>query len=97
MQKFEITNAEGGTAVLVQVTPRAPRNQITGKDSDIVYVDLTSAADRQTIDNDLQTFIAQKLSVGRGKVAVASGNSIEKKIVIIMGLTPDEVEQRLWP
>ncbi len=95
IQKFEITNAEGGTAVLVQVTPNAARNRIAGKDSDIIYVELNVPADREVVDEALQTFFAKVLGVNRGKIAVTSGKSVEKKIVIIMELPPEIVEARL--
>lgn len=95
MQKFEITKAEGGTAFLVQVAPEAEQNKIVRKDKDIVYIELASAAERKAVDQELGAFLAQKLSVKQEKIAIASGNSVEKKIVIIMGLTPEEIETRL--
>ena len=95
LQKFEITNAEGGTAVLMQVTPNSAKNEITGKDSDIIYVNLTSPAEQNLVDDDLQGFIAKKLGINRGRVAVTSGKSVEKKIVIVMGIDPVAVEDRL--
>jgi len=95
LQKFEITNAEGGTAVLMQVTPNSAKNEITGKDSDIIYVNLTSPAEQNLVDDDLQGFIAKLLGINRGRVAVTSGKSVEKKIVIVMGIDPVAVEDRL--
>lgn len=95
LQKFEVTNAEGGTAVLMRITAESATNKITGKDDDIVYVNLKSAKDKDSVDDALQTFIAEKLGISRGKVAIASGRSIEKRIVIVMGLTPEAVESRL--
>jgi len=95
LQKFEITNAEGGTAILMQVTPKATKNEITGKDSDIIYINLTSPAKLDAVDDSLQNFVAQKLGINRGRVAVTSGRSVEKKIVIVMGMDPATVEDRL--
>ena len=95
LQKFEITNAEGGTAILMQVSPNSAKNEITGKDSDIIYVNLTSPAKLDAVDDDLQRFIAQKLGINRGRVAVTSGRSVEKKIVIVMGMDPNLVEDKL--
>lgn len=97
IQKFEITNAESGTAVLVQATPQAAQNRITGNDGDIIYVELNAPAEREAVDEALQTFFARTLGVNRGKVAVASGKSVEKKIVIIMGVPPESVETQLTP
>jgi len=95
MHKFKITNVEGGTAFLVQVKPEAESNRITGKDSDIIYVDLTSPAEMETVDQDLAALLSKKLNIERDKVAVASGNSLTKKIVIIMGMAPENIEQLL--
>lgn len=95
LQKFEITNAEGGTAVLMQVTPNSTKNEVSGKDSDIIYINLTSPAEQSLVDDDLQDFVAQKLGVNRSRVAVTSGKSVEKKIVIVMGLAPVVVENGL--
>jgi len=96
MQKFEITNAEGGTAFLVQVTPEADANQITGKDDDLVFVNLTSAADVAAVNADLIAFLLQKLGLNAGQITLASGVQLQKKIVIVTGLHPAEVERRLF-
>ena len=97
VQKFEITNAEGGTAVLVQVSPNAARNRIARKDSDIIYVDLAVVAEHEAVDEALQAFFAQILGINRGKIAVASGKPIDKKIVIILDTPPEKVEKQLVP
>jgi len=80
---------------LVQVNPEAESNRITGKDSDIIYVDLTSPAEMEAVDQDLAVLLSKKLNIERDKVAVASGNSLTKKIVIIMGMAPENIEQLL--
>jgi len=95
MHKYKITNAEGGTAFLVQVRPEAESNKITGKDSDVVFVDLTSPAEMEAVDQNLAVFLSKKLGIEREKVAVASGSSVEKKIVIVMGMTPEGIDQHL--
>lgn len=96
MQKFEITDAEGGTAFLVQVTPEADANQIMGKDDDLIFVNLTSAADVAEVNRDLIAFFAQKLGMRAEQITLASGVQLQKKIVIVTGLHPAEVERRLF-
>ncbi|MFQ5576244.1 MAG: DUF167 family protein [Anaerolineae bacterium] len=97
MHKFKITNAEGGTAFLVQVAPEAAGNRITGKDSDVVYVDLTSPPRQEAVNHDLTAFLSERLNVDLEQIAITSGSSIEKKLVIIMGLAPEEIDRRLAP
>lgn len=95
MHKFEITNAEGGAAFPVLVTPNAATNQITGKDEEAIYVDLTAASEREAVDHELIAFLAEELALGEEKIAIAAGKSVDKKVVIVMGLTPFEIERRL--
>lgn len=95
MHKFEITNAEGGTAFLVQVSPENDANRIAGKDNDVLYIELDSVRKQEVINENLATFLSEKLNLSREKIAIASGHAIEKKIIIIMGLTPEEIESRL--
>lgn len=100
MQKFEldkakITDARGGTAFLAQITPQAESNRIVGKDSDVVFIDLVSEWEQKAVNAELQVFLAQKLAVEQDDITIASGASVEKKIIIIMGLAPEEIERRL--
>ena len=96
MHKFEITNAEGGTAFLVQVTASSEANSIAGKDSDVVFVNLDAPKEQEAINQNLCEFLAQKLQLPTNKITIASGAALEKKIVIIMGLPPEIIEQRLF-
>ena len=96
MHKFEITNAEGGAALPVQLRLEADENKITGKSRDIVFVDLKVGQDADLIEQNLAALLSEKLRIGLGKIAIASGKSFEKKVVIIMGLTPQDIEKRLF-
>ena len=95
MQKFEITNAEGGSAVPVKLTLNAPSNRITRKDAEAVFIDLTAESDPAIVDPALTDFLAERLQVSADKLAIASGKSVDKKVVIILSLTPDQIEDRL--
>ncbi|MEM7344044.1 MAG: DUF167 family protein [Chloroflexota bacterium] len=95
MQKFEITNAEGGSAVPVKLTLNAATNKITQKDLEAVYIDLSVDADPEAVDHALTEFLAKTLEVSADKLAIASGKAVDKKVVIILSLTPDQIEERL--
>lgn len=96
MQKFKITNAEGGAAFQVVVTPNAGANQLIGKEADVIQIDLKVASDHAAIDRALLAFLAEKLGVGLEKIAITAGKSVEKRVVIVIGITPEEVEERLF-
>jgi uncharacterized protein YggU (UPF0235/DUF167 family) len=61
-----------------------------------VYVDLICVPEMETVNQELSVFLSEKLELTQEKIAIASGSSVEKKIVIIMGLTPEAIETRLF-
>ncbi len=95
MQKFEITNAEGGAAFAVQVKPEAEADRLVGKNDDVVVVELAVASNRDAVDEALVNFLSDKLGIRKRKIAIAAGRSVSK-MVIVMGLTPLEIEERLF-
>jgi len=96
VHKFEITSAEGGAAFPVLINLNASANRVTGKDRDTVYVDLTVGLEREMVDQELIALLSKQLRLEVEKLAIASGRSIDRKVVIVMGLTPDEIEKRLF-
>ena len=95
MRKFQITDAEGGAAVPVLITPKADGNRVTGKSEEAFLIELTVEPTRGLIDKALVTFLSEILELGTEKLAVASGKPLDKFVVIVMGLTPEEIEARL--
>lgn len=96
MQKFEITDAEGGAALPVELTLEAPSNRVAGKSQDVVFIDLAVKPDKAAVEETLSAFLAETLQIGLGKIAIASGRSLTHKVVIVMGITPEAIEQRLF-
>ena len=91
----KITSAERGTAFLVQVKPEAKTSRLIGGDQDVVYVELACPPRQKAVNRELTAFFAKTLQIKPEKVVVASGSSIEKKIVIVMGMTPEDVDRHL--
>ncbi len=100
MQKFEIqgeiTDTEGGAALPVQLNLESPEDKVVGKSEDVIYIDLAAEANPKTVDENLSQFLSRKLQIGSSKIAVASGISLQRKVVIIMGLMPLDIEERLF-
>ena len=47
-------------------------------------------------DGLIQDCLSKLLKVGAERIAIASGKSVEKKVVIVMGVMPEEIETRLF-
>ena len=94
-REFKITKAEEGAAFAVHVVPKAAKNEVVGKHGDALKIHLTSNTVGGIANDTLINFIAQKLNVKREQVEVAAGLTSSEKMVIVVGLSPFEVEDLL--
>lgn len=93
--KFKITDAEGGAAFGVRVVPRASRNEISGRHGDAVKIRLTAPPVEGVANQALIDFLAERLDVSKTQIEILSGHASRDKIVCVVGMTPQEVEELL--
>jgi uncharacterized protein (TIGR00251 family) len=93
--KFNITKAEDGAAFAVHVVPKATKNEVVGKHGDALKVNLISNTVGGIANDTLVNFIAQKLNIKREKVEIAAGLTSAEKMVIVVGVSPQQVEALL--
>ena len=94
-REFKITKAEEGAAFAVFVVPKAVKNEVVGKHGDALKINLTSNTVGGLANDTLINFISTKLDVKRDQVEIAAGLSTAEKMVIVVGLSPWTVEERL--
>jgi uncharacterized protein len=95
MREFKITKAEEGAAFAVHVVPKAVKNEVVGKHGDALKVRLITPSVGGATNETLVTFLAQKLKIEKEKIEIAAGLGSAEKMIIVVGLTPAEVENRL--
>ncbi len=93
--KFNITKAEEGAAFAVHIMPRSRKNEVIGKHGDGLKVRLISNSVGGVANDTLINFLSEKLEVDRNRVEIAAGLTSAEKMVIVVGLTPTQVEERL--
>jgi uncharacterized protein len=84
-----------GATFTVRVHPRARRNAITGELGDALKVSLTSPPVEGKANQACIEFLANLLKVPRSSVSIASGQTGRKKVIRVVGLSAEEVRQRL--
>ena len=94
-REFKITKAEEGGAFAVHVVPKSAKNEVVGKHGDALKIRLTSTSARGIANKSLLSFLANKLNVDIESVEIAAGLDSTEKMVVVVGLTPGEVENRL--
>lgn len=93
--KFNITKAEDGAAFAVHVVPKAAKNEVVGKHGDALKINLISNTVGGIANDTLVNFIAQKLNIKREKVEIAAGLTSAEKMVVVVGVSPQQVESLL--
>ena len=94
-REFKITKAEEGAAFAVFVVPKSAKNEVVGKHGDALKVNLTSNTVGGIANDTLINFICDKLGVKRTQVEIAGGLSSAEKMVIVLGISPIEAEERM--
>jgi uncharacterized protein len=93
--KFNITKAEDGAAFAVHNVPKATKNEVVGKHGDALKINLISNTVGGIANDTLVNFIAQKLNIKREKVEIAAGLTSAEKMVVVVGVSPQQVETLL--
>jgi uncharacterized protein len=98
-RKFEITDARGGAALGVRVVTKAEQTEIVGKNENgTLRIRLqASPAGESAANEELVSFLAQKLGVDVSKVEIVAGERSRDKIVSVEGLSTQFVEEKLIP
>ena len=95
MSQLKITEAENGVTFAVRVVPRASRNEIAGVHGDALKVRLTAPPVEGRANKALIAFLAKLLSVRKSQVEIVAGGTSRRKMIRVIDLSAQEVEERL--
>ena len=89
--------AATGTSFEVRVHPRAKNNAITGTVGNTLKLSLTAPPVDGKANHACIDFFAKLLKVPRSSVTIASGETGRNKVIRVLGVTNDELRERLKP
>lgn len=75
--------------------PGAKRNEISGFREGVLYVRVTTVPQKGQANRALLELIAEKLVIPKSSVDIIRGHSSRSKVVVIRGLTGEEVKEML--
>lgn len=93
--KFRITKAEKGAAFAVIVVPKARKNEVVGLHGDAIKIKIAASAEKGQANEELLSFLAEKLGVKREQLEIVAGTNSRNKLISVTGMEPAEVENRL--
>jgi uncharacterized protein (TIGR00251 family) len=94
--KFKLHDGRTGAALSVRVTPRARKTEVTGiRDDGTLKVRVTSPPVDGKANAALIKFLAEILGVRKRSVEIVAGHRGLDKLISILDMTAEEVEERL--
>jgi len=92
-----VREGQGGTLVEVRVIPRAAKSVLAGHRDGAVLVRLNAAPVDGQANAALIEFLAGVLQVPTRALSIVHGGKARHKRVLVAGLRPDQVTDRLKP
>lgn len=90
-------NGQGGAAFMVRVVPRSGKNEIAEIMSDgTVRIHLTAPPVEGKANFQLIEFLSEVLQVKSSQIEIVGGEKTKNKMITVAGLSPKEVEQKLF-
>jgi uncharacterized protein len=90
-----IQDTPAGATFAVKIHPRARENAITGEIGDALKLSLTAPPVEGRANDACIEFLANLLNVARSSVTIASGQNSRRKMIRIVGISADELRERL--
>ncbi len=96
MRRFRFHNGRTGAAMAVHVTPRSRKNELTGISSDgTLRIRLTAPPVEGSANKALLELLAEILGVRTGALEIIAGEKGKDKIVSVVDLDANTVEERV--
>ena len=85
----------GGAVLRVKIVPGASRSEIVGGHGDRVKIAIAVPAEKGGANRALELLLAEALNLTRRSITIASGATSPEKEVLISGMEPDQLRERL--
>ncbi|MEW6726754.1 DUF167 domain-containing protein [Desulforudis sp. 1088] len=90
-----LSRDQQGTTLKVRVQPKASRDGIAGTYGEALKIRVVSSPVDGAANERLCGFLAKVLGISASRVSIKSGHTGRDKVILLEGLTPEEVAFRL--
>lgn len=95
-ESLVIKEAVGGAAFTVRIVTRAAQQEIAGiQDDGALKIRLTSSPSDGGVNDELITFLAEKLQVEKAQIEIIAGMNSREKLISVEAIEPVTLEERL--
>ncbi len=97
-REFKLHNGERGAALTIRVTPRARKTQFGGVLEDgTLRIRVAAPPVEGKANQALIKFLAKVLGVRKNRIEIVAGERGLDKILSVVGMTAEEVEEKIRP
>lgn len=84
-----------GSVLCVRVRPNAAKDAVEGLREDRLVIRLNAPAVEGKANKALIRFLSDRLDIAKSRIAIRTGEKGRAKVLVVTGLAPDEVRNRL--
>ncbi len=96
MRNLEFSKGEGGAAITVKITPRAPKNKIVGvMENGTIKIRLNAPPVDGKANQALIQFLAEILKFQDSKIQILAGQTNRTKLISFIGISSQELNDRI--
>jgi uncharacterized protein len=93
MRKPSFSDAKRGAAITVKVTPRAKKTGVAGvMDDGTIKIKLAAPPVNGAANKALVEYLAEVLGLPKSQVDIVAGETSERKLVSLVGISPEKVD-----
>ena len=92
-----VSISRGKAKILLRAYPNASGNEVVGFVDRVWRVKIAAPPIRGKANRELITFLSHLLGVGKDSVNIIKGHTTRSKVIVIDGLSQEEVMKRLLP
>jgi hypothetical protein len=90
-----LRESPNGVTIAVKVQPRAPRNEVVGAEGGELKIKIAAPPVDSAANEALVEFLANKLDCPRRCVQLLRGQTARHKLVLVTGVSGDDIAARL--
>ncbi len=96
MRKPKFSDARRGAAITVKVSPRAKQTAVAGvMDDGTIKIKVAAPPVDGAANKALIEFLAETLGLPKNQVDIVAGETSERKLISLVGISPDKVDSIL--
>ncbi len=94
---MKLVDVEGGVRFEIWAKPRAKKSRVVGERGDAIEVSLAAPPVDGAANEELVRVLSELLDVPKRAVAIVRGDTSQRKLVEIAGVSAEEARRRLLP